>query len=234
LESTLGDCIMETKNSDTIWTLDEDATAWSIWAENMAQAPPSALMQELIANHRVTQKSWALDLGCGTGRAFLPLVEAGYQVIGLDLTVKCAEISRQRASQAQISAYPILTSAAQLPIQSSSIDFVLAMSCLFHLGSLELPDALLEIYRVLVPGGSAILHFLDLEDWRRSLARQICHEQAPMPSYQAVVTCFCSTRKAQEWIKQAGLELDKLEMHASTTSNGQQRNWLAYCAKHAS
>jgi ubiquinone/menaquinone biosynthesis C-methylase UbiE len=218
-------------SQEAIWTLEQDTSAWSTWAENMAEAAASPLMQEISKAYRVSVQGWALDLGCGTGRAFLPLVEAGYQVIGIDPTVTCIQISKQRSRQAILSAYPILATAAQLPTRSESFDLVLAISCLFHLSFTELTSALQEIYRVLTPGGKAILHFLDLDDWRRSLARQIPPEQAPVPSYRSVVTCFCTPEKIQKWIAQAGLKLEKLELRSNATDRGEQRNWLAYCLK---
>jgi ubiquinone/menaquinone biosynthesis C-methylase UbiE len=224
---------MESKNSDTIWTLDEDPLGWSSWAENMAQAPASSMMQNLIEAHKTSRQGWALDLGCGTGRAFLPLAEAGYKVIGVDPTARCVQYSRQRASQAHLDANPTLAAAAQLPIRSQAVDLVLAISCLFHLSHMELTSSLQEIHRVLAPEGIAILHFLDLEDWRCTLARQIQPGHAPVPSFRVVVTCFCSGEKIQQWIAQTGLKLEKMDLQATTTEHGEQRNWLTYCRKTA-
>ena len=216
-----------------IWTLDGDETSWSSWADGMADAPASPFMQDLIAANKSSQQCWSVDVGCGTGRAFLPLVEAGYRVIGVDPTLNGIRFSQQRVNQKQISAYPILASAAQAPLQTGSISFVLAISSLFHLSLVELTSTLREIHRILLPGGKAILHFLDLEDWRRTLAKEILPEQAPVPSYRAVVTCFCSQRKIREWITITGLKLQVLELRTSSSEAGQQRNWLAHCEKEA-
>ncbi len=212
-----------------IWTLDGDETSWSSWADNIALAPASPFIVDLIATDRTTHQGWALDLGCGTGRAFLPLAEAGYQVIGIDPTLNCIQFCRQRVNQTHIVAYPILASAAQIPLPNQSISFTLAISCLFHLSLLELTSALQEISRVLLTGGKAILHFLDLDDWRHTLAEEISPDHAPVPSYRAVVTCFCSQAMIREWIDQAGLNLTDLELKTSSNDAGQQRNWLAYC-----
>jgi SAM-dependent methyltransferase len=214
-----------------IWTLDGDETSWSSWAENIALSPASPFMLDLIAAYKATRHDWALDLGCGTGRAFLPLSEAGYRVIGLDPTMRCIRFSQQRASQDKVKAFPILASAARVPLPVNSISFVFAMSSIFHLGLVELNSALCEIHRVLLPGGKAIIHFLDLDDWRRSLGREIFPDQAPIPSHQAVFTCFCSADQIGEWILRTGLRLTKLELKTSSSEAGQQRNWLAHCER---
>jgi SAM-dependent methyltransferase len=218
---------------ETIWTLDGDETSWSSWADNMADVPASPFMKDLIAADKASRQGWAVNVGCGTGRAFLPLVEAGYRVIGLDPTRNGVRRSQERVSQNHLSAYPIIGSAARSPLPTKSISFVLAISSLFHLSHVELTNALMEIYRILLPSGKALLHFLDLEDWRHTLAKEINPEQAPIPSYQAIVTCFCSQGKIQEWITQTGLKLIALELITSASESGQQRNWLAHCEKEA-
>jgi SAM-dependent methyltransferase len=222
---------MNKMSPDIIWTLEEDAEAWPAWAEHMAEAVAMPLMLEIIAAHLSPQHGWVLDVGCGTGRAFLPLEEAGYRIIGIDPIASCARHSQQRAKREQLKAYPIRGTAALLPIQAASIDFIFAISCLFHLSLPELTSSLQEIQRVLVHGGRAVLHFLDLDDWRRVLARQIRPEQAPVPSYRAVVTCFCTQKRVEEWIARAGLRLEKIELRTNPTDQGQQRNWLAQCTK---
>jgi SAM-dependent methyltransferase len=218
---------------EAIWTLDGDETSWSAWAETMADAPASPFMLEAIAFEDMPRKGWAVDLGCGTGRAFLPLSEAGYRVIGLDPTLQGIWLSQQRINRERIEAYPLLASAARVPLASESIAFILALSILFHLSQGELASALAEIRRLLLPGGKAVLHFLDREDWRRTLAREIPPEQAPVPGYRAVVTCFCSQGQIREWVAGARLRLVSLELKTSPSEKGQQRNWLAYCEKEA-
>jgi SAM-dependent methyltransferase len=216
---------------EAIWTLDGDETSWSSWALNMAKAPASPLMQDSIAAHRASRPGWALDVGCGTGRAFTPLVEAGYRVIGLDPNRDAIRLSRIRVGDAHLAAYPILASAAELPLRSGSVPFVLAISSLFHLSPRETASALQEIRRVLVPAGKALLHFLDLEDWRHNLAPQIHPEQAPARGYRAVVTCFCSQAQIETWIAEAGLKPVQMELKTSSSQGGQQRNWLVLCHK---
>jgi len=208
------------------WTVDGDETSWTSWAENMAEAPTSSLVQEWISRKRAAGREWALDVGCGPGRAFLPLIGAGYQVIGLDPTAQGLKFSGQKILQARILAYPVQASAARIPLRAASVSFLLAIGVLFHLSLTELTQALREIRRVLRPDGEALLHFLDVEDWRRSLAPEIHPEQAPVPSYRAVVTCFCSRQTIQAWIDSSGLKLVSLELKTNVSEAGEQRNWL--------
>ncbi len=216
---------------EMIWTVDGDETSWGSWADNIGLAPATPLMQELIGTNTSSQPGWALDLGCGTGRAFQPLVKAGYRVIGVDPTAKGIQMSRERVDQEVLDGFPLQASAARLPIRDDAVLFVYAVGILFHLSQKEMTSALREIYRVLCFDGKALLHFLDIDDWRRSLAGEIRPEEAPNPSYRAVVTCFCTKQTIQDWIEAAGLRLESLELRTSKSEAGEQRNWFASCRK---
>lgn len=49
------------------------------------------------------RKSWALDVGCGTGRAFEPLLARGWRVVGCDASAQMlAEAGRKFGSQVQL------------------------------------------------------------------------------------------------------------------------------------
>jgi SAM-dependent methyltransferase len=39
---------------------------------------------------------WALDLGCGTGRAFAPLLKRGWKLVGCDISSGMLDVARQR------------------------------------------------------------------------------------------------------------------------------------------
>lgn len=48
------------------------------------------------------QTGWALDIGCGTGRAFAPLLDRGWEVIGTDVSAgMLAEAERKYGSRAR-------------------------------------------------------------------------------------------------------------------------------------
>lgn len=218
-----------------VWTLDGDEASWAGWALARADAPASPLVREMITARLAAgctpASSWALDLGCGTGRAFGLLVGAGYRVVGVDPTIQAVTASRVRATQEGLPAWPVLASAAHLPLAGSTIALLLGVGTMFHLSASELAAALGEVRRVLQPDGQAVLHFLDIEDWRSALAPQIDAAEAPVPSYRAVVTGFASGEAIRHWIEAAGLELVSLELRTDARGAGVQRDWIAICGR---
>jgi SAM-dependent methyltransferase len=78
------------------------------------------------------QKGWALDVGCGTGRAFDPLLTRGWQVAGCDVSPgMLAEASRKFCSiplaEADARDLPALSPSAELP-NEHAFDLVLLLN----------------------------------------------------------------------------------------------------------
>lgn len=99
--------------------------------------------------------SLVYDLGCGTGRAAVYLIEKGHRVVGADLSRAMLMVARRKGLQALLEA-DIL----ELPFASGTADAcimmfsVLGMICR-HSNRLR---ALNECHRVLKPGGVLIFH----------------------------------------------------------------------------
>ena len=108
-------------------------------------------------------KGLAVDLGCGSGFQAIPLAEAGYEVLGLDL---CEPLLAE-----------LRTNAGQLPIRVVSDDLanfpnhlhiapsliVCMGDTLTHLPSIEsITQLFRDAARTLAPGGRLVLGFRDL------------------------------------------------------------------------
>jgi SAM-dependent methyltransferase len=57
---------------------------------------PDVAMYEHFAAHECAQNAPILEVGCGTGRVMIPLVQAGYAVVGVDESPQMLEIARGR------------------------------------------------------------------------------------------------------------------------------------------
>jgi ubiquinone/menaquinone biosynthesis C-methylase UbiE len=91
-----------------------------------------------------------LEVGAGTGRISVPLLERGADLIGCDLSLEMMGKLRAKAPQARLAQ----TRAEQLPFISDRFDVVITVHVLHLVGPWR--QALHEIKRVLRPGGTFI------------------------------------------------------------------------------
>ena len=92
-----------------------------------------------------------LDVGCGEGQVARRLAAAGVDVIGVDPSGPQVARARERGGGPRY----LRASAERLPVAECSVDAVLACLAFEHVG--DLPAAVREIARVLVPGGRLLL-----------------------------------------------------------------------------
>ena len=93
------------------------------------------------------REAFILEVGTGTGRISLPLMERGANLIGCDIS--SAMMQRQRAKRP--SARLAQADAAHLPFASAQFDALLTIHVLHLVGAWR--EALREFKRVLKPGG---------------------------------------------------------------------------------
>jgi ubiquinone/menaquinone biosynthesis C-methylase UbiE len=120
-------------------TLPADSLA--VWADLLREIvpppPPSARL---------------LDLGCGTGRFTTLLAEVfGVAVLGIDPSLRM--LARREAPDASRARF-VAGAAEAVPVATGSIDLVL-LSMVYH--HVRVPEALLEVRRVLRPGGHVVV-----------------------------------------------------------------------------
>jgi ubiquinone/menaquinone biosynthesis C-methylase UbiE len=111
-----------------------------------------------------------LDLGCGRGEILRHCMRLGVEAYGMDYAPVATQMSRQviAAEQARAAAdHPdappapagvSLADAKQLPFPDGHFDRVLMFDVVEHLFPWELHRAMLEVRRVLKPGGRFIVH----------------------------------------------------------------------------
>ena len=94
-----------------------------------------------------------LDVGCGQGIDVIRYASAGASVTGIDLTPRHAELARAHVEALGLDAEIVDGDAEALPFPDASFDRVSSNGVLHH--TPDMPAALREIRRVLVPGGEA-------------------------------------------------------------------------------
>ena len=112
--------------------------------ESMATRGLQLILDKAGASGRI------LEVGAGTGRISIPLLQRGANLIGSDLSLEMMDKLRQKYSSARLAQ----ASAEQLPFPSEQFDVVLTVHVLHLVGQWH--EALYEIRRVLKPGGAYI------------------------------------------------------------------------------
>ena len=95
------------------------------------------------------------DLGCGPGHVTGWLAAHGASATGIDLSAGMIDVARREQPAAEFRVGDLLS----LPAADGEFGAVVAFYSIIHLAPDELPGALAEMYRVLRPGGLALLAF---------------------------------------------------------------------------
>ncbi|MEZ6109763.1 MAG: methyltransferase domain-containing protein [Pirellulaceae bacterium] len=119
---------------------------------------------QVLARHfhlRDDGPTWVADLGCGTGRALVPLVERGFHGLAVDLSQRMLEIVEEKAHQGDLPIVCVRANLVELDcLPDASLDY--AMSLFSTLGMIRgwrnRVQAMRETRRILKPGGVFVLH----------------------------------------------------------------------------
>lgn len=102
------------------------------------------------------------DLGCGTGRALVPLARRGFRGLAVDLSERMLEIVRTKADEEDLDIECVQANLVELDaeIDDESVDYAI---CLFStLGMIRKSEnrqkALQHVHRILRPSGKFVLH----------------------------------------------------------------------------
>lgn len=105
------------------------------------------------------------DLGCGSGRALVPLVERGYEGLAVDLSASMLQVVGQKRDAARGTIRRVCANLVQLDgLRDGCVDHAI---CLFSTlgmvkGRAARDKVLTHVARIVRPGGSFVLHVHNL------------------------------------------------------------------------
>lgn len=125
---------------------------------------------------------WAADFGVGTGNSAIPFLEAGGDVLGLDVTPAMVQKGMKRLTEQGFpeNAHFILATCEQTPIANGSVDCAVCRNVFHHLAAPS--EVVREMARVVRPGGHVIVMdhcYPDSDDERRRI-EEIDHIREPV------------------------------------------------------
>jgi SAM-dependent methyltransferase len=118
-----------------------------------------------IINPGRTAGKDVLEVGLGYGSLGQKLAEAGARYNGLDIAPNAVRMTNLRLQLQGFSGRAIEGSALAMPFRDESFDFVFSIGCMHHTGNVQ--RCFDETFRVLRPGGTAVLMVYNKFSWRQ-------------------------------------------------------------------
>jgi len=100
----------------------------------------------------------ALDLGCGTGTSSIALARAGWQVTGVDFSIRAIRLARRKAKQAQVFVDFQIGDVTSLDNLVSPFNLILDIGCFHNLPHNQQAVYTENLNRLLTPGGYFLLY----------------------------------------------------------------------------
>ncbi len=128
--------------------------------EYFAASPLFEFDEQVLARHFL-QPGLVIDLGCGTGRALVPLARRGFRGLGIDMSLPMLRVVGEKAALEGLSIARICANLVELEcLRDACADYAV---CLFStLGMIRGVDHrrrfLAHVHRILKPQGLLVIH----------------------------------------------------------------------------
>lgn len=181
---------------------------------------------------QASPQPWIVDYGCGYGRTLIELTNAGYEnIVGIDFSA--GMLARCHVLQPEL---PLLQTDGQtLPLRDDSVAAVLLFAFFTCIPDSEVQEQqIMEVWRVLRPGGLIYISDLLLNEDERNRARYDknegkfgCYGVFELP--EGVVV----RHHSREWIEELTRSFESLEFEPFdvTTMNGNQSAAFQYLGR---
>ncbi|WP_271255189.1 class I SAM-dependent methyltransferase [Pseudanabaena sp. Chao 1811] len=124
-------------------------------------------LPKYVENKNLEDKK-VLEIGLGYGTLSQLLASTNCDYFGLDIAtnpVKMAQYRLNQLGKANKDEQIKVGSALSIPHEDNSFDYVYSIGCLHHTG--DLPQSISEVYRVLKPGGQAVIMLYNRNSFRQ-------------------------------------------------------------------
>jgi SAM-dependent methyltransferase len=171
------------------------------------------LTKSILSKENISQNSFILDAGCGTGQTAAYLYQQYHaNVYGIEINPIMIEKAKDRFEKLKMPIQLFQGSIENLPFEDNSFDYILSESVLAFVNK---PKALNEFYRVLKKGGRLIANEMTMN---QKLNQQ---EENEIKDFYAVDSLLFESDWRQ-LLADAGFNNVKLNIQNQSLSHGNQ------------
>lgn len=150
-----------------------------------------------------------LEVAPGPGFLSIELAKRKYDMTGLDISKTFVEIGLENAREAGVSVDFRLGNASEMPLESKTFDFIVCTAAFKNFS--EPVEAIQEMYRVLKPGGTALI-----VDLRRDASREGIEQEVKSMHLNWINSLFTQVTFDQLLLKNAYTKQEMQAMVAQT------------------
>ncbi|QDU99144.1 class I SAM-dependent methyltransferase [Lignipirellula cremea] len=117
--------------------------------------------EQILKDHFVKPGAWVADLGCGTGRALVPLARLGLQGLAIDLSEPMLRIVQEKAELENLPITCLRCNLVEMDaLVDGGVDYAMCMFSTLGMvrGGANRQTVMNNVFRILKPGGLFILH----------------------------------------------------------------------------
>ena len=160
---------------------------------------------------RIIEGARVLELGCGNGKTLSALLRTRCQLTAVDISPVAVELARTLVEQSGRGDVPVLVAdACDLGFEDGSFDTILAVHVLEHLLEDDRKKAAVEVARVLVPGGRALVRAFHTGDMRYGKGKSV-EEGTFMRGGGIICHYFSEGELAGLFTREAGMKVCRME-----------------------
>jgi SAM-dependent methyltransferase len=133
------------------------------WGEIFADAGmqtlrPNPEFVALLPEFKKAGCRQVLDAGCGAGRHLIPLLEAGFQVTGVDVEAAVLQVLKGALASRGLKAPLVQADLRRLPLRRGAFDLALSINVINHGDAAAFRNFCRELDRGVRPGGQLFIY----------------------------------------------------------------------------
>jgi len=131
-------------------------------SHDFSKSKPASVVIDFCDNH-LKDEAVVLDLGCGGGRNAHYLAQRGYKVYGVDIGSMAVEFCRKRFARFSLPGTFRQGTFDRIPFPDGIFSGVISIAAFDHVTLETAQTSIVEVRRVLAPGGVILLTFDPLD-----------------------------------------------------------------------